>query len=1555
MDYQQTGLEIAIIGMAGRFAGSQTIEDFWENLKAGAELISIFPNLEKPDSGAEANGTTQGVKAGSILNDVECFDASFFGFTPREAEAMDPQHRLFLECAWEALENAGYDSAAEKRPIGLYAGVGMGTYLWHNLIPNPELIASRGFLQTLVGVDKDYLSTRASYKLNLTGPSVSLGTACSSSLVATHLACQSLLSGECDMALAAGVAVKVPQNELTLSPDEIVSPDGHCRAFDARANGTIGGNGIGAVVLKRLEDAIADRDYIYATIKGSAMNNDGALKVGYTAPSKAGIANVVRAAQVISEVEPDTVTYLEAHGTGTSLGDPIEMAATTQAFRCGTAKKGYCAVGSVKTNIGHLDAAAGISGLIKTTLAIHHKLLPPSLNFETPNPQIDFENSPFYVNTRLKEWQRNGTPRRAGVSAFGFGGTNVHIVLEEAPERETSSRPSRSQQLLLLSAKTNSALEKATANLAMHLEQHPEFDLADVAYTLQVGRKDFRYRRAIAIANRQEAIEVLKKALPSQPGERQRSLQGSSQKVLTSFTETSERSVVFLFPGQGTQYVNMSQGLYQNEATFREACDRACELLEPHLGMDLRQVLYPTIEERTQAAEQLRQTAITQPALFVVEYALAQLWMSWGIQPIAMMGHSIGEYVAACLSGVFSLEDALMLVAARGQLMQQLPAGSMLAVPLPAAEIQPLLGSALSLAAINGHSTCVVSGPTEAIDALQLMIDAKLAASDLSCRRLHTSHAFHSPMMEPILAPFKARVAQVKLREPKIPYISDVTGTWMTAQDATDPDYWALHLRQTVNLDAGLQTLFKDPSHLLLEVGPGRTLTTLVKRNVAKHAEQIAIASLRHPKDKQADLTVLLNALGQLWLNGASIDWASFYVREQRQRLPLPTYPFERQRYWIEPPTQAENGRTAPGLSGKQSDVTHWFYLPFWKPSLQPIFPQSKDLKSKLSCYLVFIDEYGLGVQLVKQLRKQGRDAIAVKIGTKFSQLSEEVYALNPEESEGYEALLKTLVDRHKQPDAIVHLWSVAPVQQIDTGRTSIEDAQVTGIYSLLFLAQALGKQMPDENCELVVISNNVQSVLGDEAISPERATLLGAVKVIPQEYFNLQCRSVDAILPSQGSWQEKTLLDQLSAEIAAPNTDRIVAYRGRNRWLQAFESVKLGSSPEQTPRIKPGGVYLITGGLGNIGLVLAHHLATEVQAKLVLLGRSDFPAKEEWECWLRDWPEEAISEKIRKIQALEAAGAEVLILQADVSNVDQMSAAIAQTRSQFGQLNGAIHAAGVLGETFSKPIVQSNKEICERQFQAKVYGTVVLEKVLQGIELDFCILLSSLSSVLGGIGYAAYAAANLFMDAFVFRHNRNYGASWTSINWDGWKFEQDRSGQAVLGSSLNEFLIEPEEGAAVFQRILSCKDLNQIVVSTGGLQARLRQWIDLQTLQEKSTAMKSPSYPRPALQSDYVAPTSETEQKLVGIWQEVLGISGIGIDDNFFELGGDSLLVAQVVSRIQKIVPIELSINHLFEFPTLAGLSAYIEANHSTTQDTVQKSQTPVPDVSEEREEGEI
>ncbi|HEX2078088.1 MAG TPA: amino acid adenylation domain-containing protein [Longimicrobium sp.] len=879
-----TGAEIAIIGMAGRFPGAPGVDALWENLRAGVEGISRFSDEELRAAGVDDATLADPayVRAGGWLAGAADFDAAFFGFAPREAEATDPQHRVFLEVAWEALEHAGYGPGTYAGPVGVYAGTGAGGYLLHNLLPYAAELASAGF-DVMVGNEKDFLPTRVSYKLGLEGPSLLVQTACSTSLVTVHVACRALLGGECDMALAGGVSIAsaLPRG-YTWRDGSIASPDGHCRAFDAAAEGTVPGAGAGVVVLKRLADALADGDTIHAVILGSAINNDGAAKVGYMAPGAQRQAAVIADALSVANVHARSIGYVEAHGTGTTLGDPVEVAALTRAWRGHTEDTGFCALGSLKTNLGHLDAAAGVTGLIKAALAVRDGIIPGTLHFTRPNPKLELDRTPFYVRAETETWA-GPSPRRAGVSSFGIGGTNAHAVLQEPPAPAPRAGTPRPEQVIVLSARTQTALDAARCGLADFLESHPSTDLADAAFTLQAGRTPFPWRLAVPAASAADAVNGLRAAAGVRAGE--------------------GRPVAFLFPGQGAQHVRMAAGVYAGEPVFRAALDRCAEILRPVLGFDLLDLLYPAGDDGA-AAERLGQTAVTQPALFAVEWALAQLWMSWGVRPDAMLGHSVGEFAAACLAGVFSLEDALRLVAARGRLMQSLPAGAMLGVYLPEAELLPRLPADVSLAAVNGPATCAVSGPAEAVRALE----EALLQDGVAVRRLHTSHAFHSAMMDPILEPFRALVLRARPRAPELPYVSGLTGTWITAAQATDPDYWARQLREPVRFRDGVHTLLEAERTVLLEVGPGRTLGTLIPREGA-HA---TVASLPHPRDDAADTRALADAVGRLWSAGVPVDWAAYGQGRGGRRIPLPTYPFERRRYYLEAPRGATAGVALP-------------------------------------------------------------------------------------------------------------------------------------------------------------------------------------------------------------------------------------------------------------------------------------------------------------------------------------------------------------------------------------------------------------------------------------------------------------------------------------------------------------------------------------------------------------------------------------------------------------------------------------------------------------------
>ncbi|HEX5706558.1 MAG TPA: type I polyketide synthase, partial [Pyrinomonadaceae bacterium] len=1171
---------VAIIGMSGRFPRANSPAELWHNLLAGVESVSFFTDEELRAEGVDASALSDPayVRAKAMLDDIELFDAAFFGVTPKEAETTDPQQRLFLEAAWSALEDAGYDSEQYAGAIGLFAGASLNSYLMLNLFSNPGIVDAAGILQTSIPNRTDHLTTRGAYKLNLKGPAVTVQTACSTSLVAVHLACQSLLNFQCDVALAGGVTVSVPKKSGYYSQEGgVLSPDGHCRAFDHRANGTVVGNGVGLVVLKRLSEALADGDTIHAVIRGSAINNDGSLKVGYTAPSIDGQVEVIAMAQAVAGVAPESVSYVEAHGTGTTMGDPIEIAALTQVFRASTDRKNFCAVGSVKANIGHLDAAAGVAGLITATLALKHGTLPPLVNFERPNPQIDVGDSPFYFNERAAAWEQGGGPRRAGVSSFGIGGTNAHVVLEEAPT-QAASGPSRPSQLLVLSAKTGPALEAATQNLGAHLRENPEVSLADVAHTLAVGRRAFKHRRILVSGDATDAARALESLSP--------------RRVVTGLQEPKDHPVVFMFPGQGAQHAGMGRELYETEPTFRDAIDLCAEHLKPLLGLDLRALLYPRDGESERSDEQLRQTRLTQPALFATEYALARLWMEWGVVPRAMIGHSIGEYVAACLAGVLSLEDSLRLVAARGRLMQTAEPGEMLIVPLPEREVRQWLSEELSLASVNAPALCVLAGRAEAVAGLE----AELKGRDVVCRRLQTSHAFHSHMMEPILGAFRDEVKKVTLRAPSIPFVSNLSGEWISAAEATDPEYWVRQLRETVRFGEGVARLFEEPDSILLEVGPGRTLMTIARWHPSKPAGQSVLTSLPHPEEGGSDVAAVLNALGKLWLAGVAVDWQNFYAREQRRRVPLPTYPFERRRFWVEPQRQAAGALASQSPLRKKESVTDWFYLPVWKSSAPPpSFETIKETKQDSLCVL-FVDECGLGARLAGKLAEAGAEVVTVSAGEAFAERGAGEFTVAPGRKEDFDALLENLSARAK-PLNLVHLWNVTPPLDPLADPARAAECHRLGFFSLLALAQSLGELAGTEHVELTVVTNDTHRVTGDEELCPEKATVAGPCRVVPQEYKHIASRSIDVTLPPSGDAQDR-LAELLAGELFAASSEKTIAYRHNRRWTQTFEPHGLARPARETARLRERGVYLITGGLGGVGLVLAEHLARTVGAR---------------------------------------------------------------------------------------------------------------------------------------------------------------------------------------------------------------------------------------------------------------------------------------------------------------------------------------------------------------------
>lgn len=1478
---------VAIIGMAGRFPQSPDLASFWANLAAGRDCITRLGREESIAAGVDPRSVADPryVGAKGVLEDALCFDAGVFGYSPREAEIIDPQQRQFLECAMAALEDAGLDPSRFPGSIGVFGGQAASSYV-QALRMDPRNADLPGE-QVMIGNDKDFLTSKVSYKLNLKGPSVVVQSACSTSLVALALAYQSLLDFGCDVALAGGVCIGFPDHEgYVFEEGGTHSPDGYLRAFDSRPSGIVGGNGVGVVVLKRLEDAIADRDPIHAVVRGAAMNNDGSVKIGYTAPSVDGQADAVSTALALGDVDPATIGYVEAHGTATRLGDPIEVAALTKAFRRRTAKTAFCGIGSVKTNIGHLDAAAGVAGLIKAVLALKHEAIPPTLNVETLNPQIDFAASPFRVCKALEPWPKGEEPRRASVSSFGIGGTNAHVVIEEAPAPEAPEAPARDAAVLLLSANSSSALKRVASRLGAAFRADPGIDVHDAAHTLQTGRKAWRHRMAVVCRSAADGAELLEA--------------GSAPLVNRGQAPSSGVApVAFLFPGQGAQHLGMMRGLYEAEPAFRATIDQCAELLRPEIGHDIRELLRAPASDAAAAAE-LDRTRTTQPALFAVELALARLWMSWGVQPAGMLGHSIGEYVAACLAGVMDLPDALRVVARRGALMESLPEGAMASVPLPAEEVEPLLGPGLSIASVLGARLCVVSGRAGPLAAFE----ERLKGYGVASRPVRTSHAFHSAEMDAILGRFADIFAGVTLRAPTIPFMSNLTGTWITAEQATDPSYWASQLRAPVRLWDGLAEVTAQAGTVCLEVGPGRGLSALAL-NAVEGRRVDAVASCRDRGDRRDtvdDETTLLGAAGRLWALGVPVDWAAVSGPAARNKLHLPSYPFEREEYSLihaaGPAMDAGQARERPS-----SDL---LYAPAWRR----VPPKRAAETGAALDWLVFCDGLGLGERCAALLAEAGQRVTTVGLAGRGGTVD---HRLAPNDPDGCAALFRDLEERGRSPDRVLHLWGVGGADPAAGQRERVAAVRALGFDSLLDVARALGARKAPKPCLVCVASTGLYDVVGD-AVEPEKALLIGPVRVIPAEYDGVGCRSVDLALRDIERHPDREAR-LLVAEAGRPEVAD-AALRGGDRWVRSFESIYFDPhgdpAPELPSRLRAGGAYLITGGLGGIGLAIARRLAERVGARLVLTGRT--------------LPEDGGAAIRGEIAGL---GGEALTLRADVADPHAVRAALDEAEGRFGPIHGVVHAAGVAG----RGIIQSKTGAdVDRVLAPKVEGTLVLDEALASRPLDFFVACSSVSTLIGAPGQAEYTAANAFQDSFAQARRRD-GVRHLSIDWDRWA----EVGMAVREMAQQHGAAPPPDlppglaaaqGAECFEIALDSAE-PQIAVALDHF-----EWISRYgppRAQQAAAAKPQRSYERPELDTAFVAPTDPTEVAIAGLFEAVLGIKDVGIDDNFFDLGGHSLLGVKLVNSIQEVLKAEIGIGELFGLPTVRSLARAVAARRDS------------------------
>ena len=1330
--------EIAIIGMAGRFPKATNIESFWRNLATGIDSVSEFTREQLEAAGVDRTllDNPHYVKSAAVLDDPDMFAASFFGYSPREAARMDPQQRLFLEACWEALEHAGYASGTFDGPIGLFGGSTINTYgLAGADLPGTM---DMNFVSEVMSLDKDFLTTRISYKLDLKGPSINVQAACSTGLVAVHMACLSLLAGEADLALAGAFSVRVPHRAGHLyQPGGIFSASGRCRSFDADADGTLFGNGGGVVVLKRLSDALADGDTIHAVVKGSAVNNDGALKAGYTAPGVEGQINVLRSALARAAISSDTISYVEAHGSATALGDAIEVAALHEVFGPRSARATRCALGTVKTNIGHLDAAAGIAGLIKTVLMLENRTIPPSLHFRTPNKELERGETPFYVPTTLSSWQAGTTPRRAGVSAFGIGGTNAHVILEEAPARPTTSSTSRGR-LLVLSAKTESALERARLDLVAHLHAHPELDLRDVASTLQRGRQNFTHRCAVVCHDLEDAANAL-----SSP---------DSGRLLISAAREAV-AITFYLSGQTSPADWLELERWREERAFADAVHECLTLLPSDVASDLHRILGPAaaedVEERSLCKREPRERGVIQEvANFVLNYALARLWMSWGVKPRTLIGTGAGKHAAACLSGALPLEEAL-------------------------------------------------------------------------ARTMSRSSASTSP------------------------------------EDLQR----AIEGQRTLVLDMGM-----DP-------------------------EEARLGSI-HVSSRPS----LLDALGRLYVEHATIDWSAFCRREPFKRVPLPTYPFERQRYWIDLPPR-RSPRRPPTI--KNADPARWFYVPSW--TLAPVASRA-DVPS--TDWLIFDDESPLGSLIAAEVWRTGSRVIVVRPANAFSYDGFGTYTIDPVAPGDYLKLAAAL--QEKMPERVLHLWSLV---ENHTGA----DVVRRGFESLISFAQALEKTGVTDGVRIDVVGNGAHDVTGDEPIVPEAAASLAACRAIPQEFANLTCRYLDV-----GFADPSTLVAHILAESSGASTDAVVAYRGRRRWVQTFTPHPLEEL--STPQFRQGGVYLITGGLGRVGLVIAEHLARSYRAKLVLTSRSGMSGTQ------RD----ADTPTARKVRELESLGAEVVVVAADVADVARMRELLGHVEDRFGRLHGVIHAAGAMRPGAFSTIARWTPGQLDEHLRPKVGGLLALHEVLPDA-LDFCVICSSLSSVVGGLGLCGYAAANLIVDAFVERlhQRRRPGMTpWLSLNWDYWQLEHEAvAGMSAADSTSQrrDLALTPAEGIVALTRALAVRDaIPRIVISTADLDVRLDCGSRMPAIEMRRESTGDRLTAVSARRSSELSELQRDPQEIVaGIWRDILGVDAVGVHDDFFALGGDSFQAICLVDRLKEDLDIDVPVHELFRSPTIAQLLA--------------------------------
>lgn len=1486
------GLEIAITGMSARFPGAKNTREFWQNLVNGVESLRYFSEEELKAAGIppEKFRHNSYVKAKGIIDGTEFFDGNFFGFTPMEAGKLDPQIRLCCTTAYEALEDAGIEPGADDQLVGVFLGASPNLDWQNHTFSGTKLYSDR--FATMLMNDKDFLSTRISYLLNLTGPSVTLYTACSTSLVAVEMACQALLTGKCDTALVGAVSISLPvQAGYFYEPGMIMSKDGHTCSFDQRATGSVFSDGVGMIVLKRLEDAIEDKHTIHAVIRAVGINNDGAAKIGYTAPGVKGQSAAISMAHQLASIEAVDIGYIETHGSGTPIGDQIEIEALNIAFQH-TPDEFRCPVGSVKSNFGHLNTAAGMAGIIKTVLMLKKKCIPPSLNCTEPISVFSSPGNRFYVNTKAETWKNNNsTPLRAGVSSFGIGGTNVHLILEEAPL--SISEPSvKDHCLFVLSAKTPEALEEMTANLVRHITDAPYLYHPDIAYTLHTGRNtSFEYRRSFVADNVDNILSQL--------------LNPEGRGVQTHRVKQAAGPLVFMLPGIGAQYRSMGAELYKQEPYFRNQIDQCLNLLDKAGFSAVRKWLYSPEEEIDKAASD-NNFQVTQTALFVFEYSLSGLLIHWGLKPQYLVGYSLGELVAACLAGVFTIEQALEVLVKRGKLIESLSTGMLLSVPFSIGEVKKFLPDNLYIAIDNGP-TCIVTGKKDEIESFAKLLQEKRLLSFI----IPSSKAIHCPLVLPILAEFNSFLDTMILQEPRIPFLSNVTGDWIRNEDAISSAYWCRHLSQTVLFGDNLQRVAEIPDAIIVEIGPGNDLGVLLQRLLPEERKRSVISTIKNAAGKKNDRGYLLQKLGQLWGLGYAIQWECLYHGEKRMRIPLPFYPFEKTYHSITLGKKSDS-RESDNIIRKNPDLSKWFHVLSWKRS--PVSMQQESIKGSLLIYDNNRDD------ITRMISNEKQHVITINKGTSFEFITDEKYKINPASGDDYALLFEHLAQRGIKISRLIHAWTFGECSE-SIDREEIRRQQSPGFYCMMHSIQELGKSGAlAEALTITYVTDHLFEVIGGEKVDPGKSPLLGLMKVIPQEYPGVHCRVIEL----EHAKNPEAIGSLIVRDILSEGAGEVIAWRGSYRWKQEFAPISLGATPSRVTSLRKNGTYLITGGLGNIGLAIARFLHDEYEANLILLSRTEVPDSRMWELYTA--ANSTIAKRIRSLQALRERGANFITIAGDIADPISMEEAVARAEATFGTIHGVFHAAGIIRAADFQTVGEMDSANFETHCRPKIYGAITLHTIFTKRTPDFVLMTSSLSPLLGGVGLAAYAAANQFLDSLCGMLAAK-GLPWISLNWADWKGWENEMTGIKVSEEATRLNISQEEGIETLRRVMHhAIHEGQVAISAGDLLKRLENWVLFTNHQSPVVVANQPERSvgvmattnKPAVSNDYIAPESDIEKKLVALWEEITGFNGIGVEDDFTELGGDSLKAVIMLSRARKITDTIIPLGEFFTNRTI-------------------------------------